>query len=767
MKLIGYEIQKLLHQKIGIAIIFIGIILAMLLFPKSDKLVDSLFIRNNHEIANEYEREIKGMKYGEALSWFSEKKEEEDQKFADTKEQKYVTRSIVLKKLVSKYEYVAYYEEYLQGVLTQAEQMKKMQMFIQDSRFVTENIESTEDVFRKLIEAQIEPQLDAPQFISDATAYQTFDLIIVMQIVILIMLIFGYDEQIKGRFLLNTQYKGRFPVYAAKCATSLMFSAIILFIDYIAIFLQSYIIYGNGGNMSVPLQSFEDFKGSPFIISVAEFLVLFMLFKLAGILVIASTTIFWVNLTGVVGGTILSFFCYGVGYVAYTLIGETSVYSPIKYINPAAWNDVYKWMSEYINVNIFNNAVSFGNVYIVAGILVFVFSLVLSAVLYCKRAQVGNRKCTLNIWLKIFGGRNIVLWKHEGYKFLFSKKQILLFIVLAWGVLFFVSNYVKEPNNSFAYSVYGNYLEIIEYRYDEETESELQEIEAYLYEKDGYRSELLRQKEEGILSIHEYEKKVSKLNEDIKLRKGFEKLTEQWKYLKDASDKTDEKVGFVHTELIRMLFENQSQQMIFALASSVIIILIICIFAKQDRNMLPFIRTMSKGRGEYITTNMGVSILIALMVAMIVYIPYYFKVFGWFGIDKLKVSVFSIEGYEKLSPNFTVFQVFFISMSMKILACILSALLAYGFSLWRVKNTVFFSVVFSALIFPLVLGYKEEVIRYLCLGGLFYGEDMLKKGLGISLLYLVATVMFVVVFVIISVLQYEKGKKLIKRGGKG
>jgi len=282
--MIRYEFRKLFQQKIGLILIITCIVIASLLFTVSDQIKEDGSLRNNAVIIQEYENIISDMSFEEAIVWLEQEYDTQSERFqkeyreSGDKSRMLITGSLV--NLIDKYKYLASYDDYIKSVLNQAKQMQKVALF-RDSRYVEENTERTVKDFSPLL--SVEVSRDAPMFIAASTSYKIGDYILFISIIILVILIFGYEEGSDGKTLLWVQYKGKLPVFFAKLITTAISVTVLIAVYYGVILLIGHYLYreiDQGVNFSAMIQSLPEFRSCTYIISVAEYLLLFFALKI-------------------------------------------------------------------------------------------------------------------------------------------------------------------------------------------------------------------------------------------------------------------------------------------------------------------------------------------------------------------------------------------------------------------------------------------------------------------------------------------------------
>lgn len=425
------------------------------------------------------------------------------------------------------------YEEFLQSVKEQAENMQSASLF-QGSYFNRKNIEKTQNAYSHLY--GIKTERDYPSGLKYVTDYRLTDMFLMFTVIALLLHLMLY-ERTEGLFsLLKPTKNGRGKLICAKYLTMV-----------IGIFLLTVAFYGTNyciademnlmGRGEVSIQSVDGYMASPFAISTGAYLYLFFFCKWAAMTAVSS--VFFL-LCICCRNQIYTVLCITVVMAVETVLWLTienySWLSPLRQLNLIAVIDSSAYFSDYINFNFFGVPVSS----VTAGIFVVIFSclcsLLLSVRLFSSEASTEARtnrffRCRKR---KLFSAKiSASLFCGECRKLFLMQKGLFLLLILLlvqmisyWEKPFFMDkteNYYQKYSTSLQGALSEEKNQLIK--------SEEQRFEAQAEELEKqYRRYENREISFAVLNYYEDELTPSMAELD-----GFEKAKVQYFLLQEKS----------------------------------------------------------------------------------------------------------------------------------------------------------------------------------------------------------------------------------------
>ena len=315
MKLFGYEIRKVLVQRTGCMLIGAVWLLGQLLFWQSPGMQNQKNQSLLAEEIREVEQGIEGMDLQESLDWLEEKRKKLDQEqeelfqtgefstlLSETDESvsdrliRLAERSSVLDDYLETYRYLTGYPGYLDKVLSQAAVMEQMAVFQKQGSFALANIRKTKRDFQRLKKQMdgIRLAADAPELLPAAVSFEAGSVLLLLQLLVLSVCIFGYEQEGGRKQLLTMQYRGRLEVSAAKILLLAVGTVFLVLLMYGGFLLQAYEPFC-GGDWTAPVQSLTEFRQCSRKLSCLEYLIWFLLCKSLAAILFAFLSAFCVS----------------------------------------------------------------------------------------------------------------------------------------------------------------------------------------------------------------------------------------------------------------------------------------------------------------------------------------------------------------------------------------------------------------------------------------------------------------------------------------
>lgn len=773
MMLLG-ELRKLKNQKIGFILIMLCFALSLLLFVRSDayrSYKGQLMGVQSQDEYKEYCDRVLPMSNEDAYEYLldeqtniqsisNELQAKNRQGIISEEEKKLLNSSNnkrwVLNNLLTRYEYLTKYDEYLDMVISQADSMSKSPVFAK-SGYGLSNILKTKAAYSELV--GIELSADAPKFVEIVSAFEIADYIVIMQILIMTLLLFG-SEGNDIKLLLRSQYKGRGQVFTVKLAIIILVSIMIAMLSYAILFICGYSTLG-GGDFSAPLQSLEGFQRSVLKINVKEYIMLFMVCKIIGAIVVALLSAFFVILFKNVLGVVAAVVFFGVNMLTFKFIESGTLLSPLKYLNPIAWINVHAEAVTYDNMNFFGNALTYKTGYAVFVPFFIAVIGVVAMYVYVKNMHFAAPRLAEKLKRVSEKSRSRIpegvgLWKHEFRHAIVSDKQWLIILAILCGIGLIVSKVfvadLYEGSVSYQY-----YLKQVSGEFTMEKWDYLVKEEAYLNETDGYRNSLNKQYEAGELTKTEYDSLISKLNMDIALLSGFEEVYNSAKSIRGLVSKGEKNVGVVNSYMAESYFDAKTTIYAMEIFAGIFIFVVLNRFLMLDYNVRGLVKSTYKGRFEDRLLKCLYTVLVSVAGMMVVFGIYYINLAGMYDMSSLERSVLSLADFRSFSgtdmAELTMKQVLVIGAAFKLTGTVMLALFMYFLSLWNLKPSIYSIISVVALIMPPALGYLGAPAEYILFNGFFVAEEILKSGSGPLVLYGVITGALLTLFGIVSVVK--------------
>lgn len=257
--------------------------------------------------------------------------------------------------LIGQLEYMTYYQDYLDTVHRNAEEMSSMSIFHDDEDpFEQRNIEKTDRDFPKTVALSLGNDYAVEHLITDK--YAGYALLVFLMFVVLSFL----EERKTGLWsLVHGARNGRIVLCMKRIgilAAASLLGTLVLFGGYLAV---ACLYFGSPGDLSRVVQGMQSFQHFPFVIRTDAFLAIFLLTKAAGMWLV-SLLVFAlmqavrnhalaVSLTAVF---------LGIEYVTFRFIPDSFKLVYFRYLNVFAFVDMERVLLIYLNLNLFGIPVS-------------------------------------------------------------------------------------------------------------------------------------------------------------------------------------------------------------------------------------------------------------------------------------------------------------------------------------------------------------------------------------------------------------------------
>lgn len=779
MRQLKYELLKIFQNRLVLVLLigFFMLNLPMFLWQTTTE------NRYNLDIANEYQKQeayYKAMPFGEAYKLLEEKSKHAElfqltiiannpnilAEYNQAKESNALPTSSergAIRQLYSQAVHINGYQDYIEGMKTQADKMSSVSIFNKPDTFSFRNIAKTPVDF----EGNKNLPLSFGQSIG-IVAFSGFfptDIFVLFFILLVSVRLFG-DEKEKGLLILvKSTANGRRKTILTKILTLTLVSTVISLIFYGTNMVATSQLFGFG-DMSRPIQSMSEFGGCNLLITVGKYLFWFLIGKVLIVLVFAfifaAVFSFFKN-NAIAMLTIAGLIC---GFhFAYRYIPLLSVFNPIKFINPIAALDIMNVVSEYNNINLFGFPCDrIVGLTLVMSTIILLSSIAIVLLYLSKHSRRRHLKFLEKIKNRVqnilakFNGINLFL--HELRKLIFTRKMLLLPIVL---VLLILNSIIKvEPIHSFDESVYTSYIEKMEGEFTKQKETFI------LNEQDRFNNigieanKLTKQLNDGIITQSNYDYEMFLLEAFQKRQTGFLKVVEQYNHVKSLHT-NGIKAGFVNELSSNYVFNKASRDIFSGLILMMIAVIMTSVTFCQEykRGMINILNPTRCGKGKLYAIKIAVATIFAAC-SMTIYIPQYINQFNFYSLGDLSLPMKNILLFADINLNISILNFMIISHVIQLVSCIVAVFLV-AFISFKLKNQIAVIIISSAfLIIPLILCLcGVSFARYLPFANAFTINQSVRSGFDciISCINLAVTLILGLIFARLSYLKFCNRKR--------
>ncbi len=276
-------------------------------------------------------------------------------KSIDTKKEK--IKEIVNLKLLEQTTHIRDYDEFLNSIESNKEDLLTFSIFNKKGTFSYKNILKTAEDYKELKNIKLE--LGNYLAIEDISNYEYINIFIALTIIIIV---FSFiDDRKKGmKELINSTKNGRIKLTINRIIALLVSSFGSCLILYGTIFILALFIHGGASEFNNIIISVPLFSKFTLAINIWQYIGIFIITKILSTFLIGM--IIWYVISKIknksLGFMILLIF-FGIEYILYRNIDFNSYISILKVINIFPMVFLNNSFIEYVNINLFGNPVSY------------------------------------------------------------------------------------------------------------------------------------------------------------------------------------------------------------------------------------------------------------------------------------------------------------------------------------------------------------------------------------------------------------------------
>ena len=522
---------------------------------------------------------------------------------------------------------VGTYRQYLQSIDDAAATMTAVSIFADPSSFAYRNIVKTPAAYDGV--RSVQPVFAPSNGVLLAVENTPSDILLLFIIFTAVTVIFYKDRECVIVGLVKPLRYGRTRLALSK--TAAVFSVCLLFGGgFFLLNLWIGSVRFGLGDLSRPAQSLKGFLGCNLRISVLQLLALVFIYKILAMFICAliaqSLFIRFKNTTAY----FVLLLAGGVETALYLIISETSVLSPIKQINLAAFINSAHLFKTYANINLFGFPINLlGTTTAVLAILIIL--LIFVTVRLYENISISEVKKSRKRIIKIKPPKR--LFAYSMHKLFLLHKGLLIFAAVLAFSLYSEYNYVRPYSSSDNY-----YRAYASEAYAKQSPAEVYEYMRAAADKlaEGYKAAM-----SGAFTDNEYWSK----------RSGFEKLVSQYNNAVSLSARDVPEFMYYTTGWEELFGVNgfKTDYKLGLVAILGICLAISPLIAYDNRARIGFLLYTTKaGKRTYFEHNSAVAAIFTLIICLAVYVPHYVEMILTYGSQGLFEPISAISAYAKL-----------------------------------------------------------------------------------------------------------------------
>lgn len=678
MRVFAIELKKLFSRKIFILVIISAFILnAYLMFRTS-------FSKENS--VSDYKKiyyETKDMSDEEKMVYF-------DERIDDSGKGIYFYNWNIFYELANECDNIVNYQNFIDNIDLQKEAMTNVSVFSKPDTFNYRSIVRTPEAYDKV--RDVIPVFSVSKGINIALNNSFSDILCGMIILFSVSFLMISDrEQGISRVIFPLKHGRSYLLFSKLYAL-----AFTVFLTIILTYLENLIIaasvYGLG-DLSRPIQSLNGFLGCNLKLSVANYIIIYILFKSAAFFSISAV----ISLTAVITKNTISFYCISSAVIIsegllYALINPLSVYSIFRYINLIAFTKTDEIFCNYKNINVFNYPVAVIPSSIIAVTFISVISSLLTSLIYAKKRNLEFKR----IGLKLNTGNpnrvHSALY-YTFYKSLFQQKGILIIgiFILLFG--FLNHSFIKKYDVTDVY--YQYYANELEGPIDLSTDN-------YIQKEKQHFAELIERYNELIESNSGFSIEANEIIEKLAPESGFKMIQKRYESIKNI----DNAQLFYDTGYKRMLgIQGYDDDLKYSLVVMLMCIFLISPLIANDNKykIYSIIYSTASGKKKYYRRNISVALLYGLISSLFWLFGYSISIYQYYKFKGISAPIQCITSFDSFPVHLKVWQYIAMIYVLRIASIIVSSMIMLYISYKSRNVTIAVLINFAIFVLPIII----------------------------------------------------------------
>ena len=550
-------------------------------------------------------------------------------------------------------------------------------------------------------------------------SYNTGDIFVFALILLSGALIF-YPEKQQGMLpILVSTKRGRAPTAIAKAGVALALSLLLALLFTASTYLVIAVKCGFS-SPDVPIQSVAALRLFPYTVSIGQYLMLFLLSKLAAALIFAACVLFFASLfsgpvAGILTGGALLLLSYLMNEGFFRLVPE------LQRLNLFAFSGVTKITDRLYLLNVFGRPVEYVTVLFALTVILTLLLAFFAVLLFVKMRRGMKQSKLTSLLLKIknafsmLGGfmtalrlrllkkkkkravfRGLFLW--EGVKAL-KYMYVWLLLILLLGAQIGIGLVLKKDVGAYYdHLIYVDLIKDVKGEANKELVEQVKEECDKITETIASSQEMMNKLVFGQISQKQYDEYIEQYNRAFSKEHGMNILREQLVYLEGKHAETGVWGWLTDTYGYEQYFSLPPALPLYA-ALLIFGVSLFCVdFQGKGKNdsFAQILFAAKKGRKETFRAKIAVSAVFSLAASLAFYgvqMLLFFRQYG-FSSEAFGAPLFSSKMFANYSGSLTLGQYLLLVLALRLLAALLVSLFVASLSalLRRLLPSLFVSV---------------------------------------------------------------------------
>lgn len=581
------------------------------------------------------------------------------------------------------------YDKYLQDIDEKAAILSSSSLFSKPGTFSYRNIKATPAAFAPLKGTVL--KTDIPDGIIAATQSDTTDMAAVLLILLTCISLVIPEKENNLYTLTKPNVNGKSRTITAKISAAFLLCILIESLLYGTNFIVAGSLFGFGDTGRM-IQSVTGFIGCPYVFTVSQYFIIYLLTKLAAYFLISLIVLFLcvsLRKSTIIYAAVS--IIMGISFALYISIDPQSRLSFFKQVNLVPFLEVTPVYREYTNINLFSYPV---NIVIAAWIVFGLSALILSILtifLFCRQSSViSNQKSIaefISNRLRLHGRYTVNLLGNELYKQFIGNKVfiVLMLFVIIQGYSYSLMQYSPSPDEQF----YRQYMNVLQGPLTSDKVKYINQEQDKLNSAAEGMQKLGEDYAAGKITIAQYTSQSQYYQETLQRQQAFTRVKEQEDYIMQQQ-KNGKNPYFIYDTGYRMLSAADGNRMDLASSIKICLALVICIssiFAGEYfSEAIYLIHVCKNGRGKTFVSKVMAGLIIMLPLYFLTYFTDIYFVFSHYGTVGINAPACSLNNLSQMPRNISILQYFLLVYAVRIFASFMALLLIIAVSLF-IKNS--------------------------------------------------------------------------------
>jgi hypothetical protein len=565
------------------------------------------------------------------------------------------TDSGLINKAYSQISYLHGYKDYIASMTDRMNEMLSVSIFYQKNTFAYRNIIRTPQDFAMLRDIPLKLGIDSG--VVRATDYGLTDILMIAVAFLLCIYLIAVEKDMKLLPLVKSTRYGRGRTIVSKLLTLCVSAGVLALIFYGSDIMIAHRVFGLG-DLGRYIQSISDFRGCTVLMTVGQYLIIFLLSK-AFVVILVSLFIFAVILL-----SSNSSFAYAViasalaaEWAAWQFIPVTSWINHLKFVNIFGFLDAFGLYSNYQNLNVFGQPANIRLLFvmIVPACIAALIALCYIAFSRFRSSEKAGLFARLLDKTRLMLGRlpgTASLFLHETYKLLIAQKALILLILLAVLQYSAVSGYFVVRDHD--QTIYGHYLGQVGGELTDRTRAYIAREQAGFDNAAAVLAQAAEDLKSKKITQNEYDGFVARNAVMQERATAFGWITAQYEYLDGLAREKGVDARFIDCAGYTRLFSlngyggDITNQLLVTVA---VIACLAAAFAQESSTgARKIIITCREGRGRAVAAKAASCLIVAIAAAALVYGAQFYNLAKWYGLADWDAPVQSVMAFGEAGP---------------------------------------------------------------------------------------------------------------------